>query len=135
MGTSHFPAQVRFSSRPPCLVLPPANVPNMNQLVTITPNRSSLAPGDSGRGTVEFDSHIRKYEASAVLQRVVRYLRIMCRHLTWKKLVNFFQIELDYRLARPVCRGKPWSAKIEPTNICNLQCPYCPREETPYGLG
>ena len=91
--------------------------------------------GAGGAGTVEFEKHIRQYEATAVLQRIPRYLDIMCRHLTWRKLVNFFQVELDYRLARPVCRGKPWSAKIEPTNICNLQCPYCPREEAPYGLG
>src|SRR5215213_369182 len=84
---------------------------------------------------VEFDNRIYKYEGRAVLKRVFLYLSIIVRHLTWKKIVNFVNIELDYFLTRPVCKGKPWSAKIEPTNICNLQGTYCPREDTPYQLG
>lgn|SRR5215471_4489730 len=84
---------------------------------------------------VEFDNRIYDHEAKAVLKRVLRYLSIILRHLTLAKMMNFLKIEIDYRLARPVCRGKPWSAKIEPTNICNLQCTYCPREDAPYGLG
>src|SRR6185369_2034887 len=74
-------------------------------------------------------------EAKAVLKRVFRYLAIICRHLTWKKVINFIQIELDYLRVRPNCTGKPWSAKIEPTNVCNLQCTYCPREDPTYKLG
>lgn len=84
---------------------------------------------------VEFDNRIYRHEAKAVLHRVILYLRIVARYMTFWKLVNFVRVELDYRLARPVCKGRPWSAKIEPTNVCNLQCTYCPREDTPYGQG
>lgn len=85
--------------------------------------------------SIKFDNRIYKHEAKAVLQRVFLYLGIIRRYVTLKKLVNFIRVEIDYRLARPVCKGQPWSAKIEPTNVCNLQCTYCPREDTPYGLG
>lgn len=85
--------------------------------------------------SVEFDSRIYKHEAKAVLKRVLRYMFIIGKHITWHKIINFIKVELDYRLARTNCTGKPWSAKIEPTNICNLQCTYCPREDAPYGLG
>jgi radical SAM protein with 4Fe4S-binding SPASM domain len=85
--------------------------------------------------SIEFDNRIYKHEARAVLKRVFRYLSIIGRHLTWGKIINFIKIELDYLLVRENCTGKPWSAKIEPTNVCNLQCTYCPREDTPYTLG
>lgn len=93
------------------------------------------APEAAPAPPVEFDNRIYRHEARAVLQRVFLYLRIIARYFTLRKLANFLRVELDYRLARPVSRGLPWSAKIEPTNVCNLQCTYCPRDDTPYGLG
>ena len=87
------------------------------------------------RVQIEFDNRIFRHEAKAVLGRLFLYLRIIGKHLTARKLFNFICVELDYFFARPQCWGKPWSAKIEPTNICNLQCTYCPRDEAPYGLG
>src|SRR3954467_8714203 len=103
----------------------------MTQIYTATASET----GRDSSLPVEFDSRIYKHEARAVLMRVFRYLSIIGRHLTWKKVINFIRIELDYLLVRPHCTGKPWSAKIEPTNVCNLQCTYCPREDTPYKLG
>lgn len=84
---------------------------------------------------MDFDHAVYRYEARAVGQRMLLYLRIAARHLTWTKLRNFIDTEIDYRLAREVCKGRPWSAKIEPTNLCNLDCTYCPRADAPYGLG
>lgn len=98
---------------------------------------SISAPVQIRRSTrpAEFDHRIYEYESRAVFQRLVLYLRIVYRHFTLKKLINFLRIERDYLLARPVCKGKPWFLKIEPTNVCNLECTYCPRDDTPYGLG
>ncbi len=98
-----------------------------------TPKTSDIRR--SASPSVEFDSRIYRHEAKAVLKRVFRYVSIIGKYLTWAKIINFIKIELDYLLVRPTCTGKPWSAKIEPTNICNLQCTYCPREDTPYKLG
>jgi len=69
-----------------------------------------------------------------------RHLYAFLRHLTLKKLANFFLAE--YSLLRHKTRLKsfPYLLKIEPSNICNLHCAYCydgrrqPREgERPFG--
>lgn len=48
------------------------------------------------------------------------------RHLTFKKVFNFFRCEAECFLHVERPKSMPYSAIIEPTNICNLQCPYCP---------
>ena len=77
--------------------------------VRIVGRRPAPAPAAA---PVEFDNRIYRHEARAVLQRLFLYLLIIARYLTLRKLVNFLRVELDYRLARPVCKGRPWSAKI-----------------------
>ncbi|UCG68039.1 MAG: radical SAM protein [Thermoplasmata archaeon] len=42
------------------------------------------------------------------------------------KLYNFCLVHLQVLLRREVVKGFPISVQIEPTNVCQLQCPTCP---------
>ena len=42
------------------------------------------------------------------------------------KLKNFLMILADLKKRRVYCKGYPVWLTIDPTNICNLKCPFCP---------
>ncbi|MBI9036233.1 MAG: SPASM domain-containing protein [Bacteroidales bacterium] len=50
--------------------------------------------------------------------------------LTYKRIFNLLKLKLSYLISRISGRsvhwGKPFSASIEPTTLCNLHCPECP---------
>jgi radical SAM protein with 4Fe4S-binding SPASM domain len=48
------------------------------------------------------------------------------RYLTPIKLANIGLIELQFRLKTQRVLGRPYSVKIESTNICNTKCQLCP---------
>ena len=48
------------------------------------------------------------------------------RYMTVRKLFNFIRCEMECFWRMEKLESRPYSAIIEPTNICNLQCPYCP---------
>jgi pyruvate-formate lyase-activating enzyme len=45
--------------------------------------------------------------------------------LTWKRLFNLYLNRYETRGLKPVLRSFPTRLVIEPTNVCNLRCPYC----------
>ena len=45
--------------------------------------------------------------------------------LTWKRLANLYLNRYEAGALRPVLRSRPTRLVIEPTNVCNLRCPYC----------
>ncbi len=55
---------------------------------------------------------------------------IIIRKLTLKKIFNAIKIYLSYLLSvifkTSIRRGYPVSISVEPTSICNLECPECP---------
>lgn len=54
-----------------------------------------------------------------------RHLIAFIRHLTARKLANFFRSELARITKKAVISHYPYILKIEPNNICNLKCAYC----------
>lgn len=53
------------------------------------------------------------------------FLSLVC-HSTLKKLVNLLTIEIQRKLRRKKVIGYPYFLIIDPSNICNLNCPLCP---------
>ncbi|MBN2572148.1 MAG: SPASM domain-containing protein [Ignavibacteriales bacterium] len=53
------------------------------------------------------------------------------KHFTFLRGVNIIKIFFSYFLSiflkRPIVWGKPITTTVEPTNLCNLKCPECPR--------
>ncbi|MDN5329509.1 MAG: hypothetical protein PWP35_1296 [Bacteroidales bacterium] len=50
--------------------------------------------------------------------------------LTFPRLLNIIKLKISYLITyfsgRYVRWGEPWTASIEPSALCNLQCPECP---------
>ncbi|MDD2229768.1 MAG: aldehyde ferredoxin oxidoreductase, partial [Candidatus Cloacimonetes bacterium] len=57
-------------------------------------------------------------------------LRLASAFLKGQRLTHLIGSALDYRLSvlskRVILRHYPPAVMIEPSNICNLQCPLCP---------
>jgi MoaA/NifB/PqqE/SkfB family radical SAM enzyme len=54
-------------------------------------------------------------------------LRRLTEEKRWRKLANYLWVEtLMARGARRLWGGKPYWLTIDPTNFCQLQCPFCP---------
>ena len=56
---------------------------------------------------------------------------------TKEKYENFLLAKKEEKEHKIHLKSKPYNIVIEPTNVCNLQCPFCPREltEKSRGLG
>ncbi len=58
------------------------------------------------------------------------YYSLLLETLNWRRFKNLLHVETSYLLSRlfrkVIVIGKPWSASIEPTTLCNLRCPECP---------
>lgn len=54
-----------------------------------------------------------------------RYLYAFLRHGTPRKYWNFLNVEWARWRGNAFVRGMPYVLKIESTNICNLECPFC----------
>jgi pyruvate-formate lyase-activating enzyme len=44
---------------------------------------------------------------------------------TWKRLFNLYLSRYEIWRMKTVLRSRPTRLAIEPTNVCNLRCPYC----------
>lgn len=59
------------------------------------------------------------------LDTLSRHGRSVVRHITFYRLVNTAVVLAELALRRTKVQGKPLVVKIEPTNLCNFQCPGC----------
>src|SRR5262249_7135182 len=77
-----------------------------------------IVRGDTGfgRGPVH-------WRALAVLLRLPPDVRGY--RLTWRRLAKLYLNRYEAKRLRPVLRSRPVRLTVEPTNVCNLRCPYC----------
>jgi MoaA/NifB/PqqE/SkfB family radical SAM enzyme len=54
-----------------------------------------------------------------------RYLYALVHHGSIRKYWNFLKVELAHLRGAETVNGFPYVLKIESTNICNLECPFC----------
>lgn len=54
-----------------------------------------------------------------------RYLHSFLRHGTFRKYWNFAKVEMALARGKVTVDGFPYVLKVESTNICNLECPFC----------
>lgn len=52
--------------------------------------------------------------------------RILWHKRSWRKLANFLLIEAQMGLKNGRVLGKPYWLTLDPTNFCQLRCPFCP---------
>lgn len=57
--------------------------------------------------------------------RISRYFRLRLKYLTFKKLINLLKTEYAFYRKRHSLNSSPYELIIEPTNICQLRCPFC----------
>lgn len=55
--------------------------------------------------------------------------KILNGEIPISKLTNYLKVKYSYLIKSPKVYGYPTSIRIEPTNICNLNCPLCPSGE------
>ncbi len=48
------------------------------------------------------------------------------RRVSIKKLLNYHRLNKEYREKKAFLTGYPSIALIDPANVCNLKCPFCP---------
>lgn len=56
---------------------------------------------------------------------IKRYLGTLKSTITLKKLINAALSMAEMKLGKTRVKSKPYVLRIEPTNVCNLQCPRC----------
>jgi len=57
--------------------------------------------------------------------RLKDYLDVSFSHLTPKKLINILKTEVNLLARKKVVDSFPYFLVVDPTNICQLQCPLC----------
>ncbi len=87
-----------------------------------------------------FNLATKGMDGTSRVKIIKRHLFSLIKHLTARKLYNFLLTEYNMIRGKDLISSKPYILKIEPSNICNLQCAYCyddrrsPIEgERPYG--
>ncbi len=61
-----------------------------------------------------------------VKSRAGRHFRALLRYGTLLRLWNIGIVEIERHLKRSRLHGHPYIAVIDPLNVCNLKCPFCP---------
>lgn len=64
-------------------------------------------------------------DSTTRLKILNRHIFAFLRHVTFRKLLNFFLAEYSMLRKKSYVSSYPYILKIESTNICNLKCAYC----------
>jgi len=57
----------------------------------------------------------------------------MYRHYSGRKLFNFVRMKINNKRGVAKIGSYPYTLTIEPTNVCNLRCPFCPTGKGEFG--
>ena len=76
---------------------------------------------------------IKSTEFRYRIQRLIDSLSIFFRYGSIKKIVNMVNCYREYLLTKEKLKSYPFEANIDPTNICNLHCPFCRTGEGLFG--
>ncbi|MBF0368881.1 MAG: SPASM domain-containing protein [Magnetococcales bacterium] len=76
-------------------------------------------------GLMDFALATKGADKASRLTIIGRHVSAVVRHMTFKKAMNLFRVELARFRGAEVVGGRPYILKIESTNVCNLKCAYC----------
>ena len=74
---------------------------------------------------MSFATATRGGDARSRWRILKRHVQAFARHATARRLGNFLLAECERLLGRERAASRPYLLKIEPSNICNMHCPYC----------
>ncbi|NDY55453.1 radical SAM protein [Desulfovibrio sulfodismutans] len=74
---------------------------------------------------MSFATATRGGDARSRLRILKRHAQAFVRHATLRRLGNFVLAEFERLIGREHVSSRPYLLKIEPSNICNMHCPYC----------
>ncbi len=94
-----------FEAADPRVLLPPAGKKGWRAWA------EGLGARAAGRFFPHMDSHIA---------------RILWKKKAWRKLANFLLVEFQMGRRAGRAWGKPYWLTVDPTNFCQLRCPFCP---------
>jgi len=75
------------------------------------------------------------YERKLIIDRLIAGTNIFFKQSTLKRFVNISKVLYSYYASPNKVVGMPFLIKIEPTNVCDLDCTFCLRRNINYGYG
>jgi MoaA/NifB/PqqE/SkfB family radical SAM enzyme len=69
--------------------------------------------------------HLRINGPREIFKRLLIEVRIYLRYSTLRKLINLTRLQIQYARRDVFVNGFPFRYYVEPTNACNLRCPFC----------
>ncbi len=75
------------------------------------------------------------YEILMVINRALSGAWIVAKYSTPRRLFNLIRVLYAYYTNEKDVKGLPFLIKVEATNVCDLGCALCPRDEIDYGYG
>jgi len=70
-----------------------------------------------------------------LLRQLSYYFKLFLKYSTPKKIANLLRCEYELLTKKTRLKSAPYMAKIEPTNLCNLDCKFCGGKNANYGDG
>jgi radical SAM protein with 4Fe4S-binding SPASM domain len=75
------------------------------------------------------------YENELIFGRILDGLKIISKYSNFKRVLNLIKVLFSYYLMGNKIYGLPLLIKVEPTNLCDIECSLCPRKSIKYGFG
>lgn len=70
-----------------------------------------------------------------VIRQLITYFKLFLKYSTPHKLLNLIKCEYEVLSNKTILKSRPYGAKLETTNLCNLECKFCNRKKIKYSFG